>query len=108
MPRPPVGSIPGEPPEWPDVRFFVGLADSAFRSSSAALSGPILFNRLTSLGPPPAAIRDPISGEYRVYRVYYRGEIRSASSVEAAQLEPAAVWDIPQLIDRIAATSGVP
>ncbi len=49
--------------------------------------------------PPPSAIQDVISGEWRIY---HRGEMRAATADEAEGLEPAAVWDGQHVLPRLA------
>jgi hypothetical protein len=49
--------------------------------------------------PPPSAIHDVISGEWRLY---HRGEMRPATADEAEGLEPAAVWDEQHLLPKLA------
>jgi hypothetical protein len=49
--------------------------------------------------PPPAKIRDPISGNFSIYE---RGAIRPATSDEASHLETASVWDYEHIVERLA------
>jgi hypothetical protein len=53
--------------------------------------------------PPPFSVQDPISGEVNVYE---KGEVRAPTGEEVASLEPAAVWDRGQIIERIADATG--
>jgi hypothetical protein len=53
---------------------------------------------------PPRSIRDPITGDYSIY---YRGTIGPVlDTIIARDLEPAAVWTLGQIVERITATSG--
>ena len=48
--------------------------------------------------PPPAFIKDPISGEFSIY---YKREIRPSDKDECKNLERAAVWEYAHIVDRI-------
>jgi hypothetical protein len=88
--NPPVGSR--------DFRFLVGLDDTAFRATIVRIVGRDEFGPREDDWPPPASIRDPISG---AYSIYHHGEIKPSSPLDAADLEPAAAWSIEQVIERI-------
>jgi len=48
--------------------------------------------------PPPFRVTDVLTGSNSIY---HRGEMRPAASGEAGDLEPAGVWDLGQIVDRI-------
>ena len=88
--NPPVGSR--------DFRFVVGLHDAAFRTPIVRVVGRDEFDPQEDDWPPPASIRDPISGSYSIY---HHGEINPSTASEAVDLEPAAVWSIEHVVERI-------
>jgi hypothetical protein len=88
--RPPIGSR--------DFRFTVGVEDDVFTAPNVRAVGLDGFGAGEDGWPPATSISDPITGAYRIYE---RGKIRPSSASEAAILEPAAVWSIRHLLDRI-------
>ncbi len=85
---PPIGSR--------DFAFFVGVDDQSFKHLQVVGSDP--FGPGEEDWPPPASIRDVISGEYSIYD---HGSIRPSTIDEAAHLEPAAVWSLGELQERL-------
>jgi len=89
---------PGQPPIGSrDFAFCVGIyRDVVLRWERVGLDP---FTEEEGDGwPPPNAVHDPISSEWRVY---HRGEMRAATADEAATLEPAAVWDEQHVLPRL-------
>jgi hypothetical protein len=87
---PPVGSR--------DYQFVVGVYDDVLGSEGAPVVGHDPSQGPEDDWPPPNSVRDPISG---AMRIYHHGHMRTATPGEAEGLEPAAVWDIHHLIDRL-------
>lgn len=93
---------PGEPPIGSrDFEFTVGVYEDVLRAAEIVGHDP----SATELEdwPPPYSVRDPIGGGYEVYE---RGELRSATANECLGLEPAAVWDLPHILERFASRGG--
>jgi hypothetical protein len=90
----------GAPPRARDFRFFAGVADRVFASSKVRVVGSDPFDAEEDPWPPPMRIRDPISGEFRIY---HRGQTRVSSADETRGLERAAVWELDGLIERLIA-----
>jgi hypothetical protein len=92
---------PGQPPFGSrEYRFIVGAHDDAFTAQLVRAVGQDAFRPDEDGWPPPMAVRDPISGRYTIY---HRGQMTPASATEAADLEPAAVWSLHDIIERIMA-----
>lgn len=87
---PPIGSR--------DYQFIVGVYDDVLGSDGAPVVGHDPSQEPEDDWPPPNLIRDPISG---AMSIYHHGQIRPATPEEAERLEPAAVWDLHHLIDRL-------
>jgi hypothetical protein len=87
---PPVGSR--------DYQFVVGVYDDVLTSEGVSVVGHDPSQAPEDDWPPPNSIRDPISG---VMRIYHHGHMRAATPEESEGLEPAAVWDLHHLIDRL-------
>lgn len=89
---------PGQPPVGSrDFAFCVGVyRDLVLRWERVGLDP--LSDDEDDGWPPPTAVQDPISGAFRIYQ---RGEMRSATADEAAGLEAAAVWDEQHLLPRL-------
>jgi hypothetical protein len=86
--RPPIGSR--------DFAFFVGVDDQAFKKLRVV--GADVFAHGEEDWPPPASIRDPITGDYSIY---HRGAIKPSAVEDAAHLEPAASWGLDHLVERL-------
>jgi len=86
--RPPIGSR--------DFAFFVGVESEAIKRLRVVGSDP--FGPGEDDWPPPASIRDVITGRYQIYQY---GKIRPSTVEEAAHLEPAAVWGLSLLQSRL-------
>ena len=92
---------PGQPPLGTrDYRFLVGADQDVFQASAVRIVGRDDFEGGEDGWPPAMRVRDPINGSYRIYE---RGEMRQSSVDDAAHLEPAAVWSLNHIIDRIMA-----
>jgi immunity protein 26 of polymorphic toxin system len=87
---PPIGSR--------DYQFIVGVYDDVAGSDGAPVVGHDPSQEPEDDWPPPHSVRDPISG---TMSIYHHGHIRPATQEEAEELEPAAVWDLHHLIDRL-------
>lgn len=88
---------PARPPiESRDFAFSVGVEDQAFKELQVVGADP--FAPDEDDWPPPASVRDVITGQYSIY---HRGAIRPSTVDEAAHLEPAAVWGLSHLQARL-------
>jgi len=87
---PPIGSR--------NYQFVVGVHDDVFNSESVAVVGHDPSQAPEDDWPPPYCVRDPISGEMKIY---HHGMLRAATPRECEGLEPAAVWELHHLIDRL-------
>jgi len=88
-----------------DYRFIVGISDRALRDAAVEVVGSDAFVDEDDW-PPPLSVTDPIT---RTIRIYHRGVIRDAHEDEIptlGDLEPAAVWDLQQIVDRIQGRAG--
>lgn len=82
-----------------EYRFVVGIYDSDLRMLPVVATVPFATERES--WPPPTVIRDPISGESELYEF---GVIRPLpAGMDAADLEPAAVWSLKDILNRIEA-----
>lgn len=91
---------PGDPPVGHrDYQFVVGIYEDALRRLPVVARDGRLNE--DDDWPPPCSVTDAITGEKRVY---HRGEMRSVQSREADNLEPAAVWELEHIIERIEAS----
>ena len=90
---------PGLPPVGNrDYQFVVGVYDDVLTSESVSVVGHDPSQTPEDDWPPPNSIRDPISG---TMRIYHHGQMRAATPAESEGLEPAAVWDLHHVIDRL-------
>jgi hypothetical protein len=89
---------PAEPPINSSFAFVVGLYDDILKSGVWPIISHEPFSSAEAEWPPPACIKDIISGDYSIY---HRGEIRPSTPLECIGLETAAVWDADHVIDRI-------
>jgi immunity protein 26 of polymorphic toxin system len=88
---------PGQPPIGSrDFQFVVGVYDDVLKDSPVVGHDP--SRHPEEDWPPPYCVRDPISGEVKLY---HKGAMRPASAEECEGLEPAAVWDLQHLVDRL-------
>jgi hypothetical protein len=91
-------SSPAEPPINSSFAFIVGLYDDILKSGMWPIVSHEPFGSVEAEWPPPACIKDVISGGYSIY---HKGEIRASTAEECVGLEKAAVWDADHVIDRI-------
>lgn len=88
--HPPIGSR--------DYQFVVGVYEDVLRSVECPVVGHDPSQDPEEDWPPPYCVRDPLSAEMKIY---HRGEIRPATPADCEGLEPAAVWDLHHLVDRL-------
>jgi hypothetical protein len=81
------------------ILFFAAVFDAAIRDGSWPVVGRFPFENEEEAWPPPRFIQDALNPEK--YRIYERGEIRSAKAEEVRGLEKAVVYKPDQLIARI-------
>ena len=90
---------PGVPPVGSrNYQFVVGVYDDALTSEGVSVVGHDPSQDPEDDWPPPSSIRDPISG---AVRIYHHGRMRDATTEETEGLEPAAVWGLNHLTDRL-------
>jgi len=90
-------SVAGLPPLGSrDFAFFVGIYDDALKRCPVVGRDP--FGEGESTWPPPRCIKDSITG---YFRIYFQGAMRPATAEECAGLEPAAVWELDHVVDRL-------
>jgi len=90
-------SSPGTPPAGSrDFSFFVGIYDDALRS--CPIVGRDSFSEDESGWPPPRYVKDALTG---AYRLYHKGVMRPSTAAECTGLEPAAVWELQHIVDRL-------
>lgn len=92
-----VSPIPGQPPVGSrDYQFVVGIYEDALKRL------PVVAHDASTNPadewPPPSSVTDVVTGEKSVY---HHGEMRPAAPSEADGLEPAAVWEVDHIVDRI-------
>jgi hypothetical protein len=83
-----------------DFQFVVGIYDDALRKLPVVGHDPSLSE--DDDWPPPQRVTDKITGRSRLY---VRGEIVDADEAECEGLEPAAVWDLHHIVERIESPS---
>ncbi len=88
--QPPIGSR--------DFLFYVGLYQDVLKSGKWPIIGHDKFENSESAWPPPYCIKDILSGEYEIY---HKGAIKKSTAEDCRDLEEAAVWDSPHIVDRI-------
>lgn len=88
--NPPLGSR--------DYQFVVGVYEDVLKSHSCPVVGHDPSRGPEDDWPPPNCVRDPLTG---VAQIYHRGAMHSADAGECEELEPAAVWDLHHVVDRI-------
>ncbi len=79
-----------------EFAFFVGIYEDALRRCPVVGRDP--FGEGESAWPPPRRVKDSITGDFRIY---YQGAMRPATAEECAGLEPAAVWELDHVVDRL-------
>lgn len=81
-----------------DYQFVAALYRDVVRSDEVPIVGfdPTVFNG--DDWPLAQSVRDPITGDMQIYE---RGQMRPSSPDECVGLEPAAVWDLNHIIDRL-------
>jgi hypothetical protein len=90
---------PGEAPIGSrDYQFTVGVYEDVLGSPECPVVGHDPSHGEEDQWPPPYRMRDSISGEVRIY---YKGTISPSTEIEIEGLEPAAVWDLGHLVDRL-------
>jgi hypothetical protein len=90
---------PGVPPIGSrNYQFIVGVYDDVLTSEGVSVVGHDPSQEPEDDWPPPNSIRDPVSGSMSIY---YHGQIRAATPEECEGMEPAAVWDLHHLVDRL-------
>jgi hypothetical protein len=94
-----MSSDPGDPPIGErDYQFVVGVYEDVLRSDEVPIVGRDPSTTTEDEWPPAFSVRDPISGDMKIY---HHGVMRTAAVDECSGLEPAAVWDLHHLIDRL-------
>lgn len=92
---------PGPPPIGSrDYQLVVGIYDDALRKLPVVGHDPSLSDH--DDWPPPQRVTDKITGRSRLY---VRGEIVDAEEAECRDLEPAAVWDLHHIVERLESQS---
>lgn len=96
---------PGEPPVGSrEYQFVVAVYDDVLESDKAPVVGHDPSQSAEDEWPPPYCVRDPIT---RRLKLYHKGDMRAATEEECLGVEPAAVWDLHHLIDRLAGMAPV-
>ncbi|MFI5429651.1 Imm26 family immunity protein [Aeromicrobium sp. UC242_57] len=94
-----ITASPAEPPIGSrDYQFVVGVYRHVFRADGVTFVGHDKSRDETDDWPPPMKITDPLTGSLSIYE---RGQIRPAGTENCDELEPAGVWDLPQLLSRL-------
>jgi hypothetical protein len=88
--QPPIGSR--------SYQFVVGVYEDVLRSDRCPIVGRDPSANPEEDWPPPYKITDPISGSVKIY---HKGTIRPMTEYEHRSLEPAAVWDYTQIVERL-------
>lgn len=90
---------PGQPPLGSrDYEFVVGVYDDVLRSEAVPVVGHDPSTEPDDEWPPPHSVYHPLTGRTDVYD---KGVIRRADESETSGLEPAAVWGLHHLVDRL-------
>lgn len=84
-----------------DYQFVVGIYDDALKTLPVVGKDPSASPEED--WPPPYCVTDKITGSKRIY---HHGETRPADPAECEGLEPAAVWDLHHIVDRIERSQG--
>lgn len=84
-----------------DFLFTVGIYDDALKKLPIVGHDP--SQNPEEDWPPPNSVTDMITGRTSIY---HHGEIRPAEPDACEGLEPAAVWDLHHIVERIESSSG--
>jgi Immunity protein 26 len=96
------GREPGQAPFGSrDYQFVVGVYDDVLQSSDVTVVGHDPATSPEDEWPPPYSVTDRVSGAAQIYR---NGVMRPATADQVRGLEPAAVWDLQHLLERLAAS----
>jgi hypothetical protein len=88
--KPPIGSR--------DFQFVVGVYEDVPGSEACPVVGYDPSRDDEDDWPPPYQVADPITG---ALRLYHKGQARPATHDECEGLEPAAIWDLHHLLERL-------
>jgi hypothetical protein len=88
--RPPIGSR--------DYQFVVGVYNNVLKSEKVPIVGHDPRKDADDEWPPPFAVHHPLTDTTDLYE---KGNMRRADESEIRGLEPAAVWDLHHLVDRL-------
>lgn len=90
---------PAQPPIGDrDFVFTVGVYDDVVRSRDTPVVGHDPSLTEEEDWPPPACVKDPLTG---TYQIYHKGILRDSSEQECVGLEPAAAWDRHHIVNRL-------
>ncbi len=97
-----VGSDPGSPPIGSrDYLFTVGIYEDALKKLPVVGHDPSQSH--DDDWPPPHCVTDKITGRKSIY---HHGEMTPADPEACEGLEPAAVWDLHHIVERIESSNG--
>jgi len=97
--------VAGQPPLGSrDYLFVVGVYADVLTSGHVPVVGHDPSQGPEDDWPPRASTTDPISGRVKIYD---HGVIREANPGEAVGLEPAAVWDLRHIEERLIGSQGL-
>jgi len=91
-----IGASEKDIPQTEDYAFIVGVYDSGVKKMKLVEKRP--YSSIEEVTAPPMSMKDPISGEYSVYK---NGAIRPSDYEECRDLEVCAVWELEHVIDRL-------
>lgn len=92
-----VSSKPAQPPTGSrDFQFVVGVYEDVLKRLPTVAHDE--SSNTEDEWPPPFGVTDVVTGEMSIY---HHGEVRPAAPGEADGLEPAAVWELRHIVDRI-------
>jgi hypothetical protein len=90
---------PGSPPIGSrDYQFVVGVYKDVLRSDAVPIVGHDPSRDAEDDWPPPYSVRNHVTGRVSLY---HHGVMRPAQEDEVRGLEPAAVWALNHLVDRL-------
>jgi hypothetical protein len=96
------GALEGSPPIGSrDYQFVVGIYEDALRDLPVIGNDPSVSDE--DDWPPPYCVTDQITGRMSIY---HHGETIPAEPEACEGLEPAAVWDLHQIVERIESSNG--
>lgn len=94
-----MSAVPGRPPIGSrDYLFTVGVYNDQVNTPEFPVVGHDPSLDEDDEWPPPSAIKDILTGKYRIY---YKGLMRPSAGYEHEGLEIAAVWDMKQITERL-------